>query len=112
MIKSPYIATSLIPVMASSMLKISAPTTIPITKITSGSKSEVKRRMAGARFVFVDVRHAGEHLIQFAGFFADRQQVRGEGRENGRLAQRVRRCLRRASRLARLRPAHSRDTRY
>ena len=41
-----YTATSLMLVIASSMLKISAPTTIPITRMIRGSKSEVNRLMA------------------------------------------------------------------
>ncbi len=40
-----YIATSLMPVIASIRLKISVPTIKPITKMISGSKSEVKRRI-------------------------------------------------------------------
>ena len=41
-----YTATSLMLVIASSMLRINAPTIMPITRITSGSNSEVKRLMA------------------------------------------------------------------
>src|SRR5215831_3655047 len=41
-----YTATSLMLVIASSMLKINAPIKMPITRITIGSKIEVKRLMA------------------------------------------------------------------
>src|SRR5262249_18723528 len=41
-----YTATSLMLVIASNMLKISAPIKMPITRITIGSKIEVKRLMA------------------------------------------------------------------
>src|SRR5471030_2669951 len=40
-----YTATSLMLVIASNMLKISAPTTMPITRMIMGSKSAVKRLM-------------------------------------------------------------------
>ena len=40
-----YIATSLMLVIASSILRISAPIRMPITRITTGSKIAVKRRM-------------------------------------------------------------------
>src|SRR5205807_1607228 len=40
-----HICTSLMLVIASSMLRISEPISTPITKITTGSKMEVKRLM-------------------------------------------------------------------
>ena len=45
-VSSFHIATSLMLVIASSMLKISEPTMMPITRITIGSKIAVKRLMA------------------------------------------------------------------
>ena len=91
-----YTATSLMLVIASSMLRISAPTITPITRITSGSNSAVKRLMAARVSAVVDLRHAREHLVQPAGLLAHGQQVRGQRRKRRRLCASARRCLRRA----------------
>ncbi len=83
-----HITTSFMLVIASSMLRISAPTMIPMTRIINGSKSAVKRRIAARVSALVNFRHAREHLVQTPGFFADSQQVRSKRGELLSTAQR------------------------
>ncbi len=72
------------------MLKINAPTTIPIMRMTSGSKMAVNRLIEARVSFFVNIRHPGEHQIQFAGFLPDRQQMRSQRRKHLRPRQRLR----------------------
>ncbi len=68
-------------VIASSMLRISTPTMMPITRMIRGSNRAVNFRMAALRIDFIDVRHSREHLVEFAGFLADAQQVSRQRRK-------------------------------